>query len=452
MGTSPAGSKVQEFVYFDGLNRYYIAEEHRDFKRYFSVPVSSCDPFRDSEVMRLSAALGDLERDKDTQANEMARLSAIVSEFYRISARHEVPRLFGIPQTPIACDAQNSLGLLRVVEAQASDLVRLRRALLSAQTVAAQRLLAFREDGTVFEWPRSVVIEEVKRTQDAISDVIERSRWRRIGQRLGVAKRTSWETGHWQTDLVTAGSAPSADGRATDPSTAELRVELKRLYGLLDDLRRSRWRKFGHWLGLAERLPWESVAWHDPFSVARFPIEKAESRRGEDARVGSSRSSYIGSIEYTTERFLDECRGFATDVILDIGANTGQFAQGLRAAGYHGHIISFEPLTDVHATLVATADSDPLWDVAERCAAGASDGWAEISIAGNSYSSSLLPMLDLHREAAPQSGYVGTEPCRVITLNSYIEQTFSDPSTLFGLKIDTQGFEVPGVRGPKTAS
>ena len=181
-----------EFAYFDGLNRYYIAEEHRDLKRYFSVPVSSCDPFRDSEVMRLSAALGDLERDKDTQANEMARLSAVVSEFYRISARHEVPRLVGIPQTPIACDAEDSLGLLRVVEAQASDLVRLRRALLSAQTVAAQRLqsaLPAERWNKVFEWPRSIVLEEVKRTQDAISDVIERSRWRRIGQRLGLAKR-----------------------------------------------------------------------------------------------------------------------------------------------------------------------------------------------------------------------------------------------------------------------
>ena len=118
---------------------------------------------------------------------------------------------------------------------------------------------------------------------------------------------------------------------------------------------------------------------------------------------------------------------FATDVIFDVGANTGQFAQGLRASGYHGHIISFEPLSGAHATLVAASASDPLWDVAERCAVGASDSWAAINIAGNSYSSSLLPMLDLHREAAPKSAYQGTEPCRVTTLDSYIERTFSDP-------------------------
>jgi FkbM family methyltransferase len=50
-------------------------------------------------------------------------------------------------------------------------------------------------------------------------------------------------------------------------------------------------------------------------------------------------------------------------------------------------------------------------------------------------------MLDLHREVAPESAYRGTEPCRVSTLDSYIERTLYDPTALFGLKIDTQGYE-----------
>jgi FkbM family methyltransferase len=112
-------------------------------------------------------------------------------------------------------------------------------------------------------------------------------------------------------------------------------------------------------------------------------------------------------------------------------------------------LISFEPLSDAHAALVTTAAPDPLWDVVERCAVGANDGQAEINIAGNSYSSSLLPMLDLHRDAAPDSAYRGTESCRIITLDSYIDQTFSDPTTLFGLKIDTQGYEAQVLDGLK---
>ena len=167
----------------------------------------------------------------------------------------------------------------------------------------------------------------------------------------------------------------------------------------------------------------------------------------EEAKIETPRSNHLEFVEYTNKRFVEECRGFATDVILDIGANIGQFAQGLRAGGYCGHIVSFEPLSDAHSTLVAAAASDTLWDVAERCAVGASDGSAEINIAGNSYSSSLLPMLDLHREAAPQSAYRGTEPCCIVTLDFYIERTFSDPTTTFGLKIDTQGYEAQVLEG-----
>jgi FkbM family methyltransferase len=456
-----------EFIYFDGLNRFYVAEEQSGLKRYFSVPVSICDPFRDGEVARLSGAVAQLERDKVqqadlvvrlsevianlerdrmAQASEVTRLSAVISELQLDHVKHEVPRFAGSPKTPIASDPRDASGLMRIVEAQASDLVRLRRALLSAQTLAAQRLQVIQAGAG--DWVRSIAIGEITRIQDAIGDVVDRSRWRRIGQRLGLAKRLDWETGHWQTDLfeAAAGSTASPDDRAKAVSTAELLGELERLHGLLDQLRLSRWRRLGHWLGLAKRLPWESGALRDPFLISPVPEEAGLCSTAE-VRAGTSRSNYEGFIEYANERFLQECRAFATDVIFDVGANTGQFAQGLRASGYYGHIISFEPLSGAHATLVAAAASDPLWDVAERCAVGASDSCTEINIAGNSYSSSLLPMLDLHREAAPESAYQGTEACRVITLDSYIDRTFSDPTTLFGLKIDTQGYEAQVLAG-----
>jgi FkbM family methyltransferase len=432
-----------DFAYFDGLNRFYVAAEHRDLKRYFSVPVSICDPFRDSEVVRLSAVIADLQRDEAQQASELAHLSGVLSALQRDRMKHEVPRLGNSPNTPIACDAHDAAGLLRIVEAQAADLVRLRRALVSAQTAAAQRLQVIlagpSEPEKVFEPPRSIVLREINRTQDAIGDVIELSRWRRIGQRLGLAKQLAWETGDWRSKLT---KGELADGTARRPSIAELLTELERLTELLGQFGLSRWRKLGHRLGLAKRLPWELGEWRDPRLTKISPSDD-----GAEVRAETSHLSYAGHIEYTNERFLEECRGHATDVILDVGANTGQFAQGLRASGYHGHIISFEPLSEAHAKLVETAASDPLWDVAERCAVGASDSRAVINIAGNSYSSSLLPMLDLHRNAAPESAYQGTESCHVRSLDSYIEQTFSDPTTVFGLKIDTQGYEAQVLAG-----
>ena len=50
---------------------------------------------------------------------------------------------------------------------------------------------------------------------------------------------------------------------------------------------------------------------------------------------------------------------FRIDLVLDVGANTGQFGKRLRTLGYAGEIISFEPLADAHALLQAAAAADP---------------------------------------------------------------------------------------------
>ena len=109
----------------------------------------------------------------------------------------------------------------------------------------------------------------------------------------------------------------------------------------------------------------------------------------------------------------------------------------------------FERLSDAHARLASAAAHDALWDVADRCAVGAQPGETQINIAANSYSSSLLPMLDRHAVAAPDSVYNGVEACRVISLDDYIHSTFSDPTVTFGLKIDTQGYEAQVLMGAR---
>lgn len=451
------------FVYFDGVNRFYVSEEHLDLRRYFTAPVSIQDPFRDYEVVRLSAAVAGLEQDR---------------------LKHEVPRLEGSAN---ASDAHDLSGLRRIIEAQASDLVYLRRGFLSLQAIvsdqrveiaAAQKEVAewihsiVSAKGEVVEWIRSIAMTELVRTQDVINNIIHGSRWRQLGKRLGVVKEMGWEPGGWQTNLFESGdSAGSDSGEANDSvPVPTILIELRRLKDLLDSIRDSRWQRLGCWLGVETRQPWESDMSSASLLLKPFPdiqpypdtasladikllLDKAmqldNSPAYADMKSKFSSSSYEGFGEFTNQRFLEECQKFAIDVILDVGANTGQFAQSLRAQGYHGHIISFEPLSEAHAALVRVSDCDPLWDIAERCAIGANDGWAEINIAGNSFSSSLLPMLDLHREAAPQSEYLGKEPCQVITLDTYIERTFSDPTTLFAVKIDTQGYEAEVLAGLK---
>ena len=144
---------------------------------------------------------------------------------------------------------------------------------------------------------------------------------------------------------------------------------------------------------------------------------------------------------YSLAHLLSHLHCSHTELVLDIGANSGQFASELFNAGFTGRVISFEPLSSAHAALTKTAQDNPKWEVAPRCAVGATVGSAIINIAGNSFSSSLRPMLERHLAAAPESAYAGTETVRVETLADFIAQRFPGGAPRFALKIDTQGFE-----------
>lgn len=128
------------------------------------------------------------------------------------------------------------------------------------------------------------------------------------------------------------------------------------------------------------------------------------------------------------------------DLVIDVGANSGQYARSLRSAGYSQRILSFEPLVSAHAALEAAARREEKWAVAERMAIGDHDGAVTINVAGNSASSSILDMLDSHRRAAPYSAYVGTEEVPVRRLDS-VRHSFLDESIRPFLKVDTQGYE-----------
>ncbi|MGC1781924.1 MAG: FkbM family methyltransferase [Acidobacteriaceae bacterium] len=141
-------------------------------------------------------------------------------------------------------------------------------------------------------------------------------------------------------------------------------------------------------------------------------------------------------------------RKFGIDAVFDVGANQGQFASGIRDAGFKGKTISFEPLSSAHSKLLKASDGDPNWNVFSRCALGDRNGEIEINVAGNSESSSILPMLATHLSAAPQSAYVEREMSPITTLDAVAGRYLKDARAPF-LKIDTQGFEWQVLEGAK---
>ncbi|MCF8007985.1 MAG: FkbM family methyltransferase [Methylovulum sp.] len=128
------------------------------------------------------------------------------------------------------------------------------------------------------------------------------------------------------------------------------------------------------------------------------------------------------------------------NIVFDIGANEGQFASELRSVGFFGELVSFEPLSSARKKLLSLAENDRKWSVHPQAAVGDQDGLIEINIAGNSVSSSVLPMLESHSDAAVGSAYVASEKVPIILLDSVAEQYLRPESNLF-IKIDTQGYE-----------
>ena len=144
------------------------------------------------------------------------------------------------------------------------------------------------------------------------------------------------------------------------------------------------------------------------------------------------------------------CVALGIDLVFDVGANVGQFARNAREEGYRNTIVSFEPLSDAHGLLIQSAGGDERWIVHERCALGAAPGEANMNVAQNSFSSSLLPMLATHSDAAPESVYIGHDLTRVITLDSVFDHYGVGSERVF-LKIDTQGYEKQVLDGARAS-
>lgn len=137
---------------------------------------------------------------------------------------------------------------------------------------------------------------------------------------------------------------------------------------------------------------------------------------------------------------ITSLRKFGIDLVLDVGANQGQFASEIRRGGFTGRIVSFEPLSSAHKKLLQVSNEDNKWNIYSRCALGDRNGEIQINIAGNSVSSSILPMLETHLGAAPESAYQGKEMVPIKSLDSVAGALLNNASAPF-LKIDTQGFE-----------
>jgi FkbM family methyltransferase len=139
-------------------------------------------------------------------------------------------------------------------------------------------------------------------------------------------------------------------------------------------------------------------------------------------------------------------RRLEIDCVLDVGANTGQFASGLRRSGYRGRIDSFEPVSTVVDQLRTAAADDPDWTV-HRLAAGDADGEAEINVRPGTMSS-LLPSSDFGRAWNDRLRESSTETIQVRRLDGLFDEAVAGlAAPRVFLKLDTQGFDLAAFSG-----
>jgi len=159
-------------------------------------------------------------------------------------------------------------------------------------------------------------------------------------------------------------------------------------------------------------------------------------------------SRYYSELDWK-RNFVNRLESHQVDVVLDVGANSGQYATGLRRAAFKGRIVSFEPLSGPFSLLERKASKDPLWDC-RQCGLGDFDGTISINVAGNAgASSSVLPMLKSHQDAFPPANYIGTEDVLIRPLDS-VAPEFLRPTDVAFLKLDVQGFEKQVIAGGKS--
>jgi FkbM family methyltransferase len=162
-------------------------------------------------------------------------------------------------------------------------------------------------------------------------------------------------------------------------------------------------------------------------------------------RLNDVLSRYGFEITRRRPKLIDFLRSRSITTLLDIGANEGQFAAGMRVRGYSGRIVSFEPTRTTFAILKAKTASDSRWE-ARQTAIGASDGRAELRITGysefNSFLSPTKALVNLDTRAASEH----VEEVEVRALDSIFDQFRGE--RVF-VKSDTQGYEAHVLAGAR---
>jgi FkbM family methyltransferase len=137
------------------------------------------------------------------------------------------------------------------------------------------------------------------------------------------------------------------------------------------------------------------------------------------------------------------------DLVIDGGANEGQYGMWLRQHGYTGRIVSFEPVAAAYAQLAARAGGDPSWDC-RRLALGDCDGETIMNVSKDTTGSSRFMPEPVMYAAWADNERTGTESVEMRTLASLWPELVQRHERVY-LKLDVEGSELAVLRAAGNA-
>lgn len=165
--------------------------------------------------------------------------------------------------------------------------------------------------------------------------------------------------------------------------------------------------------------------------------------RTRDARCYSAlRQGVAAGVEHIP--VLEQLAEAPFDVVVDVGANRGQFALAVRHCLPSARILSFEPLPGPANTFRKIFADDPN-TVLQEVAVGPSSGRVTMHVSKSDDSSSLLAINPTQTQLFPRTAEAYTTKVTVKPLSEVL--SLSDLGLRNMLKVDVQGFELGVLKG-----
>lgn len=158
--------------------------------------------------------------------------------------------------------------------------------------------------------------------------------------------------------------------------------------------------------------------------------------------VDIKRFSGISTLE---SNILHCLKKYDIDIVIDVGANVGQFGQLLRMLGYKNKILSFEPDPVVFLELSKKCINDSKWECINS-ALGEFEGKLVLHRYNHSTFSSMREINKVGEQNFPNIHLEENISVEVKTLNYVLKGSVYEGKRIF-LKLDTQGYDLEVFKG-----